>query len=47
MSTKNKPKGYIKGLRVDDEVYVIRNGRRVVVARYRNGRKVWDERTGK
>jgi len=35
---------YIIGVKVDDEVYVYRQGKKVVVARYKNGKKVWDER---
>ena len=34
----DKPKGYIIGLYVEPEVYVIRDGKKVVVARYENDR---------
>ena len=39
-----RPSNWIIGLVGDDEVYVYRNGKKVVIARYRNGRKVWDEK---
>ena len=41
---RDQPRGYIIGLSVSDEVYTYRGGKKVVVAKYNNGRKVWDER---
>ena len=42
---RDQPKGWVAGLVVDNEVYVYRNGKRIVVERYdKEGRKIWDER---
>ena len=38
-----KPKGWIKGVKVSDEVYVIRDGEKVVVAKYDGTRLLWKE----
>ena len=38
-----KPKGWIKGIKVSDEVYVIRDGEKVVVAKYDGTHLLWEE----
>jgi len=37
-------KGWIRGLSVGNDVYVYRDGKKVMVAKYKDGRKVWDEK---
>ena len=39
------PKGYIIGVSVSDEVWVVRDGKKVVIERYKNGKKIWDRRS--
>ncbi len=47
-ATNEKPKGWIIGLEVSDEVWVVRDGKKVVVARYdKRGRRGGDDRAQK